>query len=562
MTTPEDLENAVDIVDLVQRYIKLKKAGTNYKAVCPFPGHNEKTPSFMVSPAKQLAYCFGCHKWGGALKFVMDIENCEFREAMEILWGITGLKVWNVNPEKVKQAKNLYHIYRDAKTYYKSALQKYPEVKKYLIDRWISDEIIDKFDFGYADSWVELYNYLKKAGFDDKMINDSAIFINVWAKKDKFINRIIFPIQNARWDYVAFTWRIIGKWEPKYLNSPATSIYDKSAILYWLFKARNQITKNDFVIVTEWQMDTVSLHQHWFTNSVAISWTALTDKHIKTLKRLTHKIYLCFDGDKAWEKATKLSIENLKNKDLEIKIIVMPENWDPDDYIKSGWDFQELINKAVSPIWYLIEKADFDINSIDDKKKFLTEILLTLKSYNSIVEKDFYLKEISKKLNLREDTVYEAFNRTRLKREDNFIENNIKKVEYNSEDYAIWYIINDETILAELREKIIFRDFINKDLADFLEKGSSIVEKMELQKKERFKALAMKIEENSFSQTNDVVWNIIDKLVKKINLDSYNKAIKILDEKVKKWDMDSFYKKARIIKEWKEIWIRWKAVNW
>ena len=552
MATPEELESAVDIVDLVQRYIKLKKAGANYKAVCPFPGHNEKTPSFMVSPAKQLAYCFGCHKWGGALKFVMDIENCEFRESMEILGGITGMKIGNVNPEKAKLTKNLYHIYKDAKNYYKSALQKYPEVKKYLIDRGISDEIIDKFDFGYSDSWIELYNYLKKAGFDDKIINDSAIFVNVASKKDKFINRIIFPIQNARWDFVAFTGRIMGKWEPKYLNSPATSIYDKSAILYGLFKARNSITKKDFVIIVEWQMDTVSLHQYWFTNSVAISWTALTDKHIKTLKRLTHKIYLCFDWDKAWEKATKLSIENLKNKDLEIKIIMMEENSDPDDFLKSGWNFQYLIEKAVSPIWFLIEKADFDINSIDEKKKFLTEILETLKSYNSIVEKDFYLKEISKKLNLREDTVYEAFNRTRLKREA-FRENNITKVEYNSEDYAIWYIINNETVLVELREKIIFRDFISLDLANFLAEWWIIVNQMELQKKSKYQAIAMKIEDNSATQTNEVIWNTIDKLVKKINLDSYKKAIKILKEKMNKWDIQAFTEYSEVVKEAKKM---------
>jgi len=553
MTTPEELENAVDIVDLVQRYIKLKKAGTNYKAVCPFPGHNEKTPSFMVSPAKQLAYCFGCHKWGGALKFVMDIENCEFREAMEILGGITGLKIWNVNPEKAKLTKNLFHIYKEAKNYYKSALQKYPEVKKYLIDRGISDEIIEKFDFGYSDSWIELYNYLKKAGYDDKIINDSAIFTNVWAKKDKFINRIIFPIQNARWDFVAFTGRIMWKGEPKYLNSPATSIYDKSAILYWLFKARNSITKKDFVIVAEWQMDTVSLHQYWFTNAVAISGTALTDKHIKTLKRLTHKIYLCFDGDKAWEKATKLSIENLKNKDLEIKIIIMPENSDPDDFLKSGWDYEDLIKKAVSPIWFLIEKSDFDIDSLDEKKKFLTEILQTLKSYTSIVEKDYYLKEIAKKLELREDTVYEAFNRTRLKRDDVYREENIKKVEYNSEDYAIWYIINNENILAELREKIIFRNFIWNDLVEFLEKWWKILDKMELEKKSKFQAIAMKIEDSSTTQTWEVIWNTIDKLVKKINLDSYKKARQILKDKMWKWDMDAFSEYSEVVKRAKEM---------
>ena len=552
MTTPQDLENAVDIVDLVQRYTKLKKAGTNYKAVCPFPGHNEKTPSFMVSPAKQLAYCFGCHKWGGALKFIMDIEGCEFREAMEILGGITGIKIANVNPEKIKKEKNLFQIYKDAKNYYKNSLQKYPEVKKYLIDRGISDEIIEKFEFGYADSWVELYNYLKKLGYDDKIISDSAIFTNVSSKKDKFINRIIFPIQNNRWDYVAFTGRIIGAGEPKYLNSPATSIYDKSAILYWLFKARTSITKKDFVIVTEWQMDTISLHQYWFTNAVAISGTALTDKHIKTLKRLTHKIYLCFDGDSAWEKATKLSIENLKNKDLEIKIIMMPEWSDPDEFLKSGWDFEELIKKAVSPIWFLIEKADFDINSIDEKKKFLAEILQTLKSYNSIVEKYFYLKEIAKKLDLREDTVYEAFNRTRLKRESRE-ENKIEKQEYTSEDYAIAYLLNDEKLIAELREKIIFRDFISLDLAKILVSGSHIVENFELEKKERYKALAMKIEDNSLSQTGEVIWNTIEKLVKKINLDSYKKAIKILKEKMNSWDIEAFWKYSEIVKEAKKM---------
>jgi DNA primase len=230
----------------------------------------------------------------------------------------------------------------------------------------------------------------------------------------------------------------------------------------------------------------------------------------------------------------------------------MPENWDPDDFLKSGWDFQELIDKAVSPIWFLIEKAEFNINSIDDKKKFLTEILQTLKSYNSIVEKDFYLKEISKKLNLREDTVYEAFNRTRLKREA-FRENNITKVEYNSEDYAIWYIINNETVLVELREKIIFRDFISLDLANFLAEWWSIVEQMELEKKSKYQAIAMKIEDNSATQTGEVIWNTIEKLIKKINLDSYKKAIKILKEKMNSGDMDAFAEYTKVVKSAREM---------
>ncbi len=552
MSLSDQLESAIDIVELVQKYTKIKKAGVNYKAVCPFPGHSEKTPSFMVSPAKQLAYCFGCHKWWGPLKFIMDIENCEFRESMQVLGGMTGIKVWNVDPEKIKQAKNLYHIYKDATYYYKQALSRYPEVKKYLLDRGMSNELIEKFEFGYSDSWIELYNFLKTKWYDDKIISDSAIFNSVAQKKDKFINRIIFPIQNARWDYVAFAWRILGKWEPKYLNSPATSIYDKSGILYGLFKARTHITKKDFVIITEWYMDTIALSEAGFHNTVAVSGTALTDKHMTILKRLTHKIYLCFDWDKAWEKATKLSIENLKNKELEIRIILLPKWSDPDDYIKSGWDFSELIKKAVSPIGFLIEKSDFDMDSLDEKKKFLTEILWVLKSYTSIVEKDFYLKEIARKLGLREDTIYDAFNKTRLKKEF-WIQSNVKKTEYTSEDYAIWYIVSNGSNQKFLQESIIFPEYISSNLSKFLQGWNKVLSKLDLDQKERYKALAMKIENSESEQTNEVIWNTLAKLVRKINLDTYKKAINSLKEKMNSWDMNAFWKYSEIVKEAKKM---------
>ncbi len=555
MSITDELENAVDIVDLVQKYTKIKKAWVNYKAACPFPGHSEKTPSFVVSPAKQLAYCFGCHKWWGPLKFIMDIENCEFRESMQILGGVTGIKVWNADPEKIKLTKSLYHIYKDATYYYKQALTKYPEVKKELIDRWLNDELITQFEFGYSDSWIELYNFLKWKWYEDKMIEDSQIFNSVSQKKDKFINRIIFPIQNARWDYIAFAGRIIGLGEPKYLNSPATSIYDKSSVLYGLFKARSAITKNDFVIITEWYMDTISLVDAGFANTVAVSWTALTDKHMTILKRLTHKIYLCFDWDKAWEKATKLSIENLKNKDLEIRVILLPKWSDPDDYIKSWWNFQELIEKAVSPIWFLIQKSDFNINSIDEKKKFLKEILEVLKSYTSIIEKDYYLKEIAIKLWLREDTVYEAFNKTRLKKQF-WIESTISKTDYSSEDYAIWYILSSPDNRKYIKENIIFPEYINPELQKFLDSWESALNNMELNTKERYKALSMKIESTALEQTNEVIWNTLDKLVKKINLDTYKKAITSLKEKMNAWDNNAFWEYSEIVKKAKKMWLK------
>ncbi|MCD5380885.1 DNA primase [Candidatus Gracilibacteria bacterium] len=552
MSITDELENAVDIVDLVQKYTKIKKAGVNYKAACPFPGHSEKTPSFVVSPAKQLAYCFGCHKGGGPLKFIMDIENCEFRESMQILGGVTGIKVGNADPEKIKLTKSLYHIYKDATYYYKQALTKYPEVKKELIDRGLNDELIAQFEFGYSDSGVELYNFLKGKGYEDKMIEDSQIFNSVSQKKDKFINRIIFPIQNARGDYIAFAGRIIGKGEPKYLNSPATSIYDKSSVLYGLFKARSAITKNDFVIITEGYMDTISLVDAGFKNTVAVSGTALTDKHMTILKRLTHKIYLCFDGDTAGEKATKLSIENLKNKDLEIRVILLPKGSDPDDYIKSGGNFQELIEKAVSPIGFLIQKSNFNTNSIDEKKKFLKEILEVLKSYTSIIEKDYYLKEIAIKLGLRENTVYEAFNKTRLKKQFG-IESTISKTDYSSEDYAIGYILSSLDNLKYIKDHIIFPEYINPELQKFLDSGESALDNMELNSKERYKALSMKIESTALEQTNEVIGNTLDKLVKKINLDTYKKAITSLKEKMNAGDNNAFGEYSEIVKKAKKM---------
>ncbi|PZM86622.1 DNA primase, partial [Candidatus Gracilibacteria bacterium] len=153
----EELEGAIDMVDLVGRYTKLKKSGTNYKALCPFPGHNEKTPSFMVSPTKQIGYCFGCHKGGGAVKFIMDIENCSFKEAIEILSNFTGIKVnSNFSEENFKEKKNMYSLYKDATNYYKSALKNYPEIKKYLYDRGLNEDIINNFHIGYSDSGIEL----------------------------------------------------------------------------------------------------------------------------------------------------------------------------------------------------------------------------------------------------------------------------------------------------------------------------------------------------------------------------------------------------------------------
>ncbi|MDD3646491.1 MAG: DNA primase [Candidatus Gracilibacteria bacterium] len=560
----EELENSTDIVELVSKYTRLKKAGANYKAVCPFPGHNEKTPSFVVSPVKQLAYCFGCHKGGGALKFVMDIENCEFKDAVQILAQLTGREVEGFDTQKFEVTKNMYSLYKDATNYYKSALKKYPEIQKYLFDRGLKNEDIAKFNFGYADSGVELYNYLKSKGYDDNLIFDSKIFVDLKARKDKFIGRIVFPIQNLRGDFVAFTARVIGEGEPKYLNSPASEYYDKSAILYGLYSAKADITKKDFVIITEGQMDTISLQSAGFFNTVAVSGSALTEKHLTILKRLTHKLYLCFDSDKAGEKATKLALDLIKNKGFEVKIISMPQGKDPDDIIKSGKDFQEYIDSASSPIGYFIKKSNFDLDSLEDKKKLLLELLTIVKSFSDNFEKDYYLKEITKKLNLRESVVYDAFNKVRIESPSQHSssphlasplgERNSSKG-FTSEELAIGHILLEPESIDYLKEHIIFSEAIGKDLQSFLENPTTL-NSLPLDKKDRYKSISMMLEDEDKLKTNENLGETLEKLVKKININ----ALKSLSEKLKSQmeagDNDAFAKYSEIVRTAKKFGIK------
>lgn len=556
MNISNDLESSIDIIDLVSKYISLKKAWTNYKACCPFPWHNEKTPSFMVSPNKQLAYCFWCHKWWWAIKFVMDIENCEFKDAIEILWWYTWIEVnKNFDKEKYETKKNIYSLYKDAVNYYKKSLEKYPEIKKYIYDRGLNEQVIKDFHFGYADSWIELYNYLKWKKYDDDLIKQSNIFLDISSRKDKFINRLIFPIQNSRWDFVAFTARIIWEWEPKYLNSPASDLYDKSNILYWLFNARTSITKQDYIIVTEWQMDTISLQSAGFLNTVAVSWSALTEKHLSLIKRLTHKIYLCFDWDNAWEKATKSALEKMKNNWFEVKIIYL-ENWkDPDDIIRSGEDFNEYIKNALSPIWYYIKKSNFDTTSIDEKKKLLAELLDITKSYSDNIEKDFYLKEISKLLDINQNIVYDMFNRIKFTVNTNK-ESKTEIPKITSDDLVIWYCILDEKNIDFFNKHILFKNWLSIDLKEILEKWTSYINSLDLNKKEKYRWIALKIETDNEYANKEHSEEELNKIVNWLNREIYKKLVQTLKNEMNLWNADAFIKYTHLINEAKKIWLK------
>ncbi len=554
MSIIQELEDSIDIIELVSKYAKLKKTWANYKALCPFPWHSEKTPSFVASPSKQIAYCFGCHRGGGPLKFIMDIENCEFKEAVDILAQITGKKDINFagSRKDIENEKDIFSLHNDIVKYYKKALSQNKEVIRYLTEkRGMKQEQIEAFNIGFAESGHDLYRYLEEKNYKDTLIEEAKVFIDLKNKKDKFLGRIIFPIQNLRGDIIAFAGRIINTGEPKYLNSPATKMYDKSAILYGLYQGKKEIIEKDFVIICEGYLDVIALHTAWYKNTVCVSGTAFTEKQIEILKRLTHKFYLCFDGDGAGEKATRLAIELLKNKGIEVHIITLHWGKDPDEVIKNWMNFQDFIDKALSPIGFLLNKNETNISSIEEKKVFLKEILEVLKNYSDNVEKDFYIKEIAQKLDINVKIVYDEFNKLRFKKEEK--EEIQKEIShYSYEEIAIGYILCYPQHKNIWKEKIAFPEKIPHSFSKLLDDEKKI-ENLPIEEKELLRWISLEIEEKNKSFTEEMILFSIEKIIEKINISLFKKESLRLKEIMQK-DKDNI----NVLKDYNELLIKAK----
>jgi DNA primase len=415
MALAQDIESRIQILDIVNRYVSTKKAWVNYKGLCPF--HNEKSPSFVISPSKNIAHCFSCGKWWGPINFLMEIEKIDFREAITILAKEAGIEMkTQFSVEQSERGKDLYKLYKEATHWYNEALF-FPEnstALSYLTDRQISLETIKKFQLGYSSSPRDLLFYLKNLGFETSFIIDSGLFVS--DTRDKFFGRITFPIANTMGHTVGFTARVLTDALPKYLNSPASSIFDKSSILYGLHLAKQSISKIGEVFIVEWQMDTIAMHQAGIDNTVGISGTALTKEHIRLLKRFANTIYLALDSDNAWVKATFSSIENLLNEDIEIRIIQIPNGKDPDDFIKNWGDFLSLRKSSLSVIdFYLREWGrEFDITTLIGKKKLIEKCLEIIIRLWSQLEVDFYLQEISRQLFVSMEALYVEYKKIKI----------------------------------------------------------------------------------------------------------------------------------------------------
>ncbi len=411
----DDIESRIDIVELVREYVPLKKSGANWKWLSPFKP--EKTPSFVVSPAKQIAYCFGTNQGGGPLRILMLLEKIEFREALQILAKRAGveLKTDTIQDGKADEKSQLIKLYNEVSLFYQKWLQTSDglEARNYIAERWLSPETVEKWWIWYSHDPREMYESMRKKWFSEKMLMDSGIFISAF--KDRFYGRLMFPICNYRGDVIAFSGRTLRKWtdEAKYVNSPETPIFHKSDVLFGIDRAKRAIWTEKKVIVVEWQMDVISLHQAGIENAVGISGTALTESHIRLIRRLTDQVYLCLDRDSAGKQAIFRSIENLQNEPVDIYVVNLGEAKDPDEFLKSWGDFHTNIKTAVPALEFMIEEwsTKYDITTNQGKKALLQEILTHIRNTRGSVEVDQALRLIARKLDMSLQTLYSEYNR-------------------------------------------------------------------------------------------------------------------------------------------------------
>jgi DNA primase len=387
----QDLLARVDIVDVVERYVPLKKGGANYMARCPF--HNEKTPSFTVSPAKQFYYCFGCGAKGSAIGFVMEYAGLGFREAVQELASSAGMKVPDDDPAAAgkpqgaaaaKGAADLYDIMLQAVDFYRAELKKSSRAIEYLKGRGLTGEIAARFRIGYApDGWTPLAqvfpNYQAKELVDCGLVKEGEDEEGEQKKRyDRFRDRIMFPIINQRGQVIGFGGRVLDMGEPKYLNSPETPIFEKGRELYGLPQARNAIREAGSVVVVEGYMDVVALAQLGVANCVAALGTATTPAHVQKLMKQADRIVFCFDGDTAGRKAAWRALENslaLLADDRLFSFVFLPQGEDPDSFVRNnGKDaFIELQQKATPLSRYLLEhlSTGLDLTTSEGRSQLL-----------------------------------------------------------------------------------------------------------------------------------------------------------------------------------------------
>lgn len=409
----QEIKDKLSVVDVLSDYLRLQKAGVNYKALCPF--HNEKTPSFVVSPSRQSWHCFGCSEGGDIFTFIQKIESVEFPEALKTLADKAGIRLEREDPRIRSERIKFYEICEKATQFFESQLEKEPRVVEYLKKRGLADETSGEWRVGYApDSWDSLLNYLRLKGYGELDIEKTGLILRGQKYHDRFRNRLMFPVFDISGRPVGFSGRIMHDLIPsrteredsgKYVNSPETILYNKSKILYGLDRAKTEIRKQGFAILVEGQFDEILPYQDGVKNVVATSGTALTEDHLEILKRLCDRLVIAFDVDEAGSRATKKGIDMALQAGFDVKVLNVGSGKDPADFVKENpGGFARLVESSRHIMDYYFDRnfAKFDKNTIEGKKFIALAVLSEIKRLPSAIEKSHWIRELSLRMAVSE----------------------------------------------------------------------------------------------------------------------------------------------------------------
>ncbi|MBI5639209.1 MAG: DNA primase [Nitrospirae bacterium] len=409
----EEIKSRTDIVDFISNYVQLKKSGQNWKGLCPF--HAEKTPSFMVSPSKQMFHCFGCGTGGDVIAFVSRYENLTFQEAVKFLAGKAGISV--VQTQGARKAyqrdEKIRHALQEATEYFEKRLSESPGATEYLKKRGIRDESRKVFRLGYAPKgWHNILKYLRGIGMDDATIKDAGLAVS--GEKglyDMFRHRLIFPITSASGHVIAFGGRALDESMPKYINSPETAVFRKSDTLFGLFTAKEEIRRTGSVIIVEGYVDVIACYQHGIKNVVAPLGTSLTPGQVQKLRTLAGSSILVFDGDAAGKAAAKRALTLIYQNNYKTKVLILPEDEDPDSYLRKKGEqaFSSLLANAKTMIDFFLGMAGGDrINAV-------REVLSLVAGIRDALAADEMLTELSEKTRMSETAIRDEFRKMKDK---------------------------------------------------------------------------------------------------------------------------------------------------
>ena len=489
----EEIRSSNDIVDTVSQYVQLKRKGRNFFGLCPF--HKEKSPSFSVSPDKQIFHCFGCGVGGNVIHFISKIENLDFKDTMEFLADRAGIELPKTENEQFNQRQMLkdkvYKINEETARFYHDNLYKptAKEAQNYVKERKLNNATLKNFLIGYSGTYNELYNHLKSKGFSDNEIlasslvnkNDRGQFI------DRFRRRLMIPILDVRGKVIAFGGRVLDNSLPKYINSPENIVYSKGRNLFGLNVAKKGDLKK--VVIVEGYMDAISLYQRGITNVVASLGTALTEAQGRLLRKYAEQIIISYDSDSAGQAATLRGLEILRNLGCDVRILQMEGAKDPDEYvIKYGTGrFNLLIDNAISLVEFKVKvlKNKFDLDNTNDKIKFLQEIAKVLSEVDSQIELEIYVEKIANEYSISKEAIYSEVNKIKYantaKKEEP--EKIIRKKQISKkskvddsiikkENVVIYLLLNyPEKVTEKIRSNLFESDFkydINKKIMNKL----------------------------------------------------------------------------------------------